>query len=80
MIHLPLFTTADSHSPSFGWLSHLDIECSMRERFLKTECRKVLLTNDADPSLMVDRGDGESTSQFGRELEFCSLVSLLSGW
>jgi hypothetical protein len=52
----------------------------MRERFLKTECVKVLLANDADPSLMMDQGDGESSSQFGLELEFCSLVSLLSGW
>jgi hypothetical protein len=51
----------------------------MRKRFLKTECVKVLLANDADLSLMTEMG-GESYSQFEHELSICSLVSLLSGW
>jgi hypothetical protein len=72
--------TADSHSSSFGWFRYLDIECSMRKRFLKTECQRVLLANDADPSLMMDVGDGRSESQFAYELSVCSLVSLLSRW
>lgn len=61
----------------FNWIFCNDHEKSSRKRYLKTACLKMLLSNDADPSLMVNCCDHQDlVTAFYYEIECCSMASL----